>query len=83
MYDAHDHPVSLYIMAAAGLTMPEEVIVGAPPAPVAAEMTKGFAHILWVRDGLVFSLVSDLSIERLMPLADGLSAAPTRHETGT
>lgn len=83
MYDAHDHPVSLYIMADAGLAMPEDMVVGARPAPVATEITKGFAHILWARDGLVFSLVSDLPIERLMPLADGLSAAPARHETGT
>jgi anti-sigma factor RsiW len=81
MYDREGQPVSLYIMTDTGLAMPTG-ISGNRPSHIAADGAEEFAHILWVRDGLLFSLVAPLPAERLMPLAQTLSASPREDGAG-
>jgi anti-sigma factor RsiW len=73
-YGLDGREVALYVMPQAGLVLPPMVL--RERQALALHEADGLTHLLFAQDGLAYSIVADLPLSRLLPLARAAGAVP-------
>lgn len=83
-YEKDGHLAALYVMSGRGLKTPEASFEAAAHAEVSVHRIGGLTSIVWRRHGLVYALVSDLPLAKLLPFTAALNrseqARPVEHD---
>ena len=80
MYQKDDAGLSLYVMAADRLELPEARWVPAAGRQLSRHRVQGHASLVWREGGLVYALVSDLPEAELLRFVAELQATPRQPE---
>ncbi len=75
MYRADGRYVSVYVMPREGLTLPVGEGIDLHRAQATVHEVQGYTHLIWSQTDLLYSFVSDLPPDRIMPMAKAIAQA--------
>lgn len=75
MYQTDGRYVSVYVMPREGLTLPAGEAVDLHRAQATVHEVQGYTHLIWSQTDLLYSFVSDLPQERILPMAKAIAQA--------
>lgn len=75
MYRTDGRYVSVYVMPREGLTLPDGEGIDLHRAQATVHEVQGYTHLVWSQTDLLYSFVSDLPQDRIVPMAKAIAQA--------